>query len=90
MLEELRYRWQLRKYLKAQHALYRAYDEMPEEDETADVSPKRGKKWELIYQTQATDYFRSKYLVEKAHRYHMPLPQDEESWIQPRGRLNAS
>ena len=85
MFEELRYRWALRKYLKAQHALYRAYDEMPEEDETADDSPKRGMKWELIYQTQATDYFRSKHLVEKAYRYHMPLPQDEGSWIQPRG-----
>jgi hypothetical protein len=85
MFDELRYRWALRKYLKQQRALYRAYDELPEEDEDADVSPKRGKKWELIYQTQATDYFRSKHLVEKAYRYHMPIPQDEESWIQPRG-----
>jgi len=84
MFDELRYRWQLRKYLKAQHELYRAYDEIPPEDEDADESLKRGKKWELIYQTQATDYFRSKYLVEKAYRYHMPIPQDEESWIQPR------
>jgi hypothetical protein len=85
MFDEIRYRWALRKYLKAQHALYRAYDEMPEEDEEADTSPKRGKKWELIYQTQATDYFRSKHLIEKAYRYHMPIPQDDESWIQPRG-----
>lgn len=85
MFDELKYRWALRRYLKAQYALYRAYDEMPEEDENADVSPKRGMKWELIYQTQATDYFRSKHLVEKAYRYHMPIPQDEESWIQPRG-----
>lgn len=85
MLHELKYRWQLRKYLKEQHALYRAYDAMPEEDEDADDSPRRGMKWELIYQTQATDYFRSKHLIEKAYRYHMPIPQDEESWIQPRG-----
>lgn len=85
MFEELKYQWALRKHLKAQHALYRAYDEVPAEDESADVSPKRGMKNELIYQTQATDYFRSKHLVEKAYRYHMPLPQDEESWIQPRG-----
>jgi hypothetical protein len=85
MFDELRYRWALRQYLKKQRALYRVYDELPEEDEDADVSPKRGKKWELIYQTKATDYFRSKHLIEKAYRYHMPIPQDEESWIQPRG-----
>lgn len=86
MLEEIRYRWELRKYLKAQRALYRAYDDWPpEEDENADVSPRRGARFELLYQTQATDYFRSKHLIEKAYRYHMPIPKDEESWIQPRG-----
>lgn len=81
MFEELRYRWQLRKYLKAQQALYRAYDELPEEEDEdgADESPRRGKKWELIYQTQATDYFRSKHLIEKAYKLHMPIPQDEEA-----------
>jgi hypothetical protein len=84
MFDELRYRWALRNHLKEQHALYRAYDELPVDDEAADVSPRRGKKWELIYQTHATDYFRSQHLIEKAYRYHMPLPQDEESWIQPR------
>lgn len=85
MFEEIKYRWELRKYLQAQRELYRAYDELPEEDENADVSPRRGRKNELIYQTQATDYFRSKHLIEKAYSYHMPIPKDEESWIQPRG-----
>ncbi|MGY4253403.1 hypothetical protein ACVI1L_000471 [Bradyrhizobium sp. USDA 4516] len=85
MFGELRYRWELRKYLKTQHKLYRAYDQLPVDDEDADESPRRGKKWELIYQTQATDYFRSKYLIEKAYKLHIPIPQDEESWIQPRG-----
>ncbi|KJC57523.1 hypothetical protein UP10_28495 [Bradyrhizobium sp. LTSPM299] len=85
MFDEIRYRWTLRKHLKAQHALYRAYDETPVDDEDADVSPRRGMKNDLIYQTQATDYFRSKHLVEKAYRYHMPIPHDDESWIQPSG-----
>lgn len=84
MFEEIRYRLALRKYLKVQHQLYRDYDDLPVDDEAADESPRRGKKWELIYQTQATDYFRSKYLIEKAYKLHMPIPKDEESWIQPR------
>jgi hypothetical protein len=85
MLDELRYRWALRKYLKTQQELYRAYSELPADDEDGDVSPRRGARHELLYQTQATDYFRSRYLVEKAYRYHMPIPQHEESWIQPSG-----
>lgn len=29
--------------------------------------------------------FRSEYLVRQAYKYHVPLPEDEESWMQPRG-----
>jgi hypothetical protein len=87
MFDELRYRWALRKYLKEHRALYRAYDAAPDDPEEWADEPhvKHAMSREVLYQTQAMDYFRSKYLVEQAYRYHVPVPQDEDSWIQPRG-----
>jgi hypothetical protein len=85
MFDELRYRWALRKYLKEHRALYRAYDELPDELDDAEIRPRHAMSREIIYQTQGTDFFRSKYLTEQAYRYHVPIPEGEESWLQPRG-----
>jgi hypothetical protein len=85
MFDELRYRWALKKYLKEHRALYREYEQMPGELDDAEVRPKYALSREILYLSQGTDYFRSKYLVEQAYRYHVPIPQAEDSWIQPRG-----
>ena len=85
MFEELRYRWELRKYLEQYKATSKAFEEMPEDDpEKFGEEPRY--KWtmgrELQWQEFAIARFRSKWLVEQAHRYHVPVPQDEDSWEQ--------
>jgi hypothetical protein len=87
MIDELRYRWALRKYLKEHRDLYRVYDETPDDPEEWGDEPhvKHAMSREILYVSQATDYFRSKYLLEQAYKYHVPTPQGEESWLQPRG-----
>jgi hypothetical protein len=73
--------------MKGHRALRRTYDEMPPDPEEAGDEPRY--KWvvgrEANYQEQAIDYLRSKYLIELAHRYHVPIPRGEEHWMQPRG-----
>jgi hypothetical protein len=36
----------------------------------------------LNFETTMLDKFRSDYLVEQAHRYHVPIPDKEEDWFQ--------
>jgi hypothetical protein len=85
MFEELRYRWALKKYLEQYKSTSRTFEEMPEDDrEKAGEEPRY--KWamgrELQWQEFAIAVFRSKYLVEQAYKYHVPVPQDEGSWEQ--------
>src|SRR5258708_31265785 len=86
MFDEFRYRLALRKYLKEYQSLSRALDEMPDDPEVPGDEPRykytMGK--ELGLQTIEIDAFGSRYLVEPAYRFHVPVPEDEESWIQPR------
>jgi hypothetical protein len=84
MFDELRYRWALRKFLKEHDALRRSYDKTPDGDSDSTNFEKHGIAKELNYQTAIVDGFRSKYLLEQAHRYHVPVPNEEEDWEQPR------
>ncbi|WP_315825835.1 MULTISPECIES: hypothetical protein [unclassified Bradyrhizobium] len=85
MIEELRYRWELKKYLQQYKATSRAFEEMPEDD-PAKLGEEPRYKWatgrELQWQEFAIARFRSKWLIEQAHRYHVPVPKDEDSWEQ--------
>lgn len=87
MFDELRYRWALRKYMKWHLALIKSRGEMPPDPEEWGDEPhaKHAMGREVLYSTQAIGDFRSRYLVVQAHKYHVPIPYDEESWIQPRG-----
>ncbi|MCC8976420.1 hypothetical protein [Bradyrhizobium brasilense] len=85
MFDDLRYRWELRKYLKQYRATSRAFEDMADDDlENTTDEPRY--KWtmgrELQWQDFAISVFRSKYLVEQAYQYHVPVPQDEDSWEQ--------
>ncbi|MET3906944.1 hypothetical protein ABID59_001275 [Bradyrhizobium sp. S3.3.6] len=88
MLDELRYRWLLRKHLKERFALSEAYEEIPDDHEPTDDDEPRVKYMvgkELGIHERALDQFRSEYLVRQAYKFHVPLPEDAESWMQPRG-----
>jgi hypothetical protein len=85
MFEELRYRWALKKYLEDYKATTKAFEKMPEDDlENATDEPryKMTMGRELQWQEFAIARFRSKWLVEQAFRYHVPVPKDEDSWEQ--------
>jgi hypothetical protein len=88
MFDELRYRWAVKKQLRDYKAANRAFEEMPDDDlEKLGDEPRY--KWtmgrELNWQEFAIATLRSKYLVEQAFIYHVPVPEDEDSWEQ--GRL---
>lgn len=86
MFDELRYRWALRKYLKDYFTIFRSIEAMPDDPEYSEEPRYKytaGK--ELNLQTREIDSFRSRYLVEQAYKYHVPVPFDEECWMQPRG-----
>ena len=76
MFDELRYRWALKKYLKEHRDLYRVYDETPDDPEEWGDEPrvKHAMGREILYVSQATNYFRSKYLLEQAYKHHVPTP----------------
>jgi hypothetical protein len=86
MFDELRYRWALRKFLNDQKKIQRHFDEMPEDDPAKGDEPRYkyvlGR--ELTLQMIMIDGFRSRYLVEQAYRYHVPVTTDEDDWEQPR------
>ncbi|MCK1672687.1 hypothetical protein [Bradyrhizobium sp. 150] len=91
MIEELRFQWALRRHMKDHRVLKQNYESMPPDPEEPGDKPryKYAVGREMDYQTQAIDNFRSKYLVEQAYRLHVPLPYEEDSWIQPRGAPEA-
>ena len=85
MFDELRYRWALRNHLKQHKAMNQTFAEMPDDDPEKMAEEPRY-KWtmgrELQYQEFIIAKFRSKYLVEQAFKFHVPVPQDEDSWEQ--------
>jgi hypothetical protein len=86
MFDDLRYRWAVRKHLKDYMVLSRTYDEMPDDPENPGDEPRYkytvGKQ--LNIHSAELDDFRSKYLIQQAYKYHVPIPYDEESWEQRR------
>jgi hypothetical protein len=83
MFDELRYRWALRKFLKDHKLVSRAYDQIPNEPGPDGTNfPKYAAGKEVNYQSVVLDTFRSKYLLEQAVRYHVPVPTKEEDWQQ--------
>ena len=66
--------------------LRRSYDETVEDAEVSGDEPRYkyaiGK--ELGFQEIMIDGFRSEYLVKQAYKYHVPVPENEEAWFQPR------
>lgn len=85
MFEELCYRWALRKFLKDYDLLSKSYEasnyEEPKEDEP-DI--RRSHEREFYHQTVMIDGFRSQYLVRQAYFHHVPIPEKDEDWEQPR------
>jgi hypothetical protein len=76
MWSELRYRWALRKHLKDYLLTRRTYAATPPEHyELADGEPdiKRAQEKELTIQENEINAFRSKYLVQQAYLYHVPI-----------------
>jgi hypothetical protein len=85
MFDELRYRWALRQHLKQHKIINQTFAEMPDDDLENVTDEPRYKMTmgrELQYQEFVIAQFRSKYLVEQAFKFHVPLPQDEDSWEQ--------
>ncbi len=86
LFDELRYRRALRKQLKLHRSMSRALDEMPADPEVPGDEPRYRHTMgrQLGMETVAIDVFRSNYLVEQSYLYHVPLPEDDASWEQPR------
>jgi hypothetical protein len=85
MFDELRYRWALRQHLKQHKIINQTFAEMPDDDLENVTDEPRYKMTmgrELQYQEFVIAQFRSKYLVEQAFKFHVPVPQDEDSWEQ--------
>lgn len=84
MFDELRYRWALRKYLKEHQQIKRSYDGVPDDSEGPDDEPryKHVAGREVVFQETAIGIFRSKYLIEEAYRYYVPVPSKENDWIE--------
>lgn len=85
MFDDLKFRWALRKHLKEHKLVRRSYDQIPDEPGPDGTNfPKYVAGKELNYQWVQLDEFRSKYLLEQAFKYHVPIPTKEEDWEQPR------
>ncbi|HEY5768798.1 MAG TPA: hypothetical protein VIS71_03040, partial [Terrimicrobium sp.] len=83
MFDELRYRWALRKFLKGHDVARRSYEQMPDELDSEDMNfPKYTAGKALNFQSIMLDTFRSRYLLDQAVRYHVPIPTKEEDWQQ--------
>lgn len=81
MFDELRYRWALRKFLKAHNLVRRSYDQAPDEPDADGTNfPKFQAGKALNLQARMLDKFRSDYLLEQAHRYHVPVTDREDDW----------
>lgn len=85
MFEYIKYRWALRKALKEHVQYRRMFTEMPEDDPENHPDEPR-EKWVVGRELQWMEFSiasaRSKYLIEQAYKYHVPLPEDEASWEQ--------
>jgi hypothetical protein len=82
MFEELKYRWALRKFLNQHKLMRKSFETIPDDPEEPNGEPryKFTMARELNYQEWMIDSFRSRYLVEQAYRFHVPVPSDEASW----------
>ena len=81
MFDELRYRWALRKFLKGHDVARRSYDQVPDERDQEGMNfPKYTAGKALNFQSFMLDTFRSRYLLDQAVRYHVPIPTKEEDW----------
>lgn len=84
MFDEIRYRWRLRRYLKNYVLTKRVHSvPIPEENE-GEPDIRRAQEKEQRIQEQEIGVFRSKYLVEQAYLHHVPIPEDDESWVTAR------
>ncbi|MEW6449576.1 MAG: hypothetical protein AB1490_02905 [Pseudomonadota bacterium] len=87
MFDDLKYRWALHKFLKEHRIIRQSYDETPSDPEELAGDELRIKYTmgrELNMQEVAIDAFRSRYLLEQAYKYHVPVPSKEEDWMHPR------
>lgn len=84
MLEELRYRWMLRKYLKDYILTKRVHALPVPEKSQGEPDIRHAQQKEQTIQEQEIGVLRSKYLIEQAYLYHVPIPEDDESWLNAR------
>jgi hypothetical protein len=85
MLDELRYRWRLRKYLRAYTLTKKVHASTVDyERQEGEPDIKRAQEKERTLQEQEIAVFRSNYLIEQACLYHVPLPEDDASWMYAR------
>lgn len=85
MFDELRYRWQLRKYLKDYFhtvGVHESVTDFRQVEGEPDI--RRAMDKEKLIQINEIAAFRSRYLEKQAFKYHVPLPSDEDSWLKPR------
>jgi hypothetical protein len=82
MFDDLRFRWAVQKHFKDWRILSRTYADMPDDPESSGDEPRYkytvGKQ--INIHSAELDEFRSKYLIEQAYKYHVPIPDDDESW----------
>lgn len=59
----------------------RSYDQVPDERDAEGMNfPKYFASRDLYHQSFVLDSFRSKYLLEQAVKYHVPIPDKKEDW----------
>ena len=84
MWDEFCYRWRLRKYLKGYTLTKRVHSLPIPPRQEGEPDIRRAQQKEQIIQQQEIGVFRSKYLEEQAYLYHVPIPEDEGSWLYAR------
>lgn len=85
MFDEIRYRWALRKYLNERQLMKRSYKDIAEKERSDDEPDyKFALGRDLGYLEAKIDEFRSRYLVEQAYLYHVPIPKEEDDWTESR------
>jgi hypothetical protein len=85
MWNELRYRWALRKYLKA-YAVTKLTCAAVTDFTRAEGEPdiQRAQQKEQDLQQHEIGALMTEFLVERAYLYYIPVPQDEDSWLHSR------
>jgi hypothetical protein len=85
MWDELRYRWKLRKYLTAFTLTKRVHASTTDfTRREGEPDLRRGQQKEIVLQENELAVFRSDWLVEQAYLWHVPIPDDENSWMHSR------